>query len=74
MKRYAEDWLKRRTTHTVQDDEGRLKLHALPALKDLTLQEVRPRHIRELVRSLSQKASDAENGSQCLRRAPHDVP
>ena len=54
VKRYAEDWLKRRTTHTVQDDEGRLKLHALPALKDLTLQEVRPRHIRELVRSLSQ--------------------
>jgi integrase len=53
VERYAEKWLAKRTTHTVKDDEGRLKLHALPLLQNLKMDEVRPRHIRELVRSLS---------------------
>jgi hypothetical protein len=52
VKRYADAWLKRRTTTTKKDDEGRLK-HALPTVGALEIGEVRPRHIRELVKRLA---------------------
>ncbi len=53
VERYAADWLKRRTTTSKADDASRLKLHALPTLKRMRVEEVRPRHVRELVRKLA---------------------
>ena len=53
--RYAERWIaerKRRDISTAGDDETRLKLHALPSLGAMKLDEVRPRNIRDLVRQL----------------------
>lgn len=51
--RYTKAWLERRTTATANDDMSRLKTHALPAIGKLKLDEVRPRHVRELVRTLA---------------------
>jgi site-specific recombinase XerD len=54
--RYAETrWIPERRSsgiRTVRDDEARLRLHALPRIGGLLLTEVRPHHIRDLVRAL----------------------
>lgn len=59
VKRYALDWLKRRTTVTVKDDESRLTRHVLPMLGGLLLADVRPRHVRDLVRALAARDEEA---------------
>lgn len=55
VKRYAERWIKERTDRGMADapnDATRLRLHALPHLGDLLLEELRPRHVRDMVRAL----------------------
>ncbi len=54
LARYARKWLERREgiVRTVSDDEARLRLHVLPHLGAMKLDEVRPRHVRDLVRDL----------------------
>jgi integrase len=52
---YSEGWIKDRRAlglRTADDDETRLKLHALPAIGAMAIDEVRPRHIRDLVLAL----------------------
>jgi hypothetical protein len=55
---YAETWLADRRAlglRSVDDDAARLNLHALPALGTMHLDEVRPRHLRDLVLDLRKR-------------------
>lgn len=59
---FAEKWLKERETRgllSVRDDIGRINNHVLPLIGSLRMDEVRPRHIRDLVRALRKKAEIA---------------
>jgi hypothetical protein len=52
---YAKKWIKSREPlrlATASDDETRLRKHVLPKLGEMKLEEVRPRHIRDLVLEL----------------------
>jgi integrase len=53
--RYADRWVAGRRKiglATADDDASRLRLHALPIIGTLKLEEVRPRHVRDLVLQL----------------------
>jgi integrase len=55
VREYSEGWIKDRRAlglRTADDDETRLKLHALPAIGSMSMDEVRPRHVRDLVLAL----------------------
>ena len=55
VRRYAERWSKGRIEQglsAAKDDGGRLRIHAMPIIGDLKIEEVRPRHIRDLVKAL----------------------
>jgi hypothetical protein len=81
LKQYGEKWLKNRASdvETADDDESRLAEHVFPALGDMPINEVRPRHIRDFVRQLKRKKSARRKsvlaprtGAERLRRAPQD--
>jgi len=58
VKRYLARWIEDRRLRKVAsagDDETRLQRHAVPELGALVLAEVRPSHIRSLVRNLKAK-------------------
>ena len=57
VKRFADTWIKGRRGRiaTVNDEETRLKLHVLPRIGSMKLGEVKPRHVREVVRHLVDK-------------------
>lgn len=60
---YAERWLEERKLRGIAswtDDHGRLHNHVLPVLGHLKLEDVRPRHIRDLVRALRAKDGTPE--------------
>lgn len=60
LERYAKAWIERRKQRGVEsyrDDQGRLEHHVLPELGDMLLTEVRPSHVRDLVRMLRTKES-----------------
>lgn len=50
--RFAEWWLSKRNTRTVANDRTRLELHALPRLGRMKLEDVRARHLLDLVADL----------------------
>ena len=55
VRRYAEHWTAERVANGLSSaaDEGtRLNLHALPTIGKLNLEDVRPRHIRDLIKAL----------------------
>jgi hypothetical protein len=55
VEQHATKWITDRrplNLATASDDETRLKKHALPTIGHLRLDEVRPRHIRGLVKTL----------------------
>lgn len=67
----AKQWIeqRRREGHSsVDDDESRLRCHALTVLGDIVLREVRPRHVQELVQKLKAKV-----GSDKKHLAPRTV-
>ncbi len=52
---FAADWLKKREAlgiRTWDDDAARLRLHALPLLGKMPIDEVRPRHLIEVIHEL----------------------
>lgn len=56
--RFAEPWLaerEKRGLRSVADDRGRIRNHVLPAIGDMKLEDVRPKHIRDFVRELRRK-------------------
>lgn len=55
VRRYLASWFEERKRDKVAsavDDEARIRLHALAEIGDLKMEEVRPRHIRDLVKKL----------------------
>lgn len=71
VRRYAAQWIEARQREglwSVRDDEARLRLHALPALGDLVLRDVRPRHFQDLFLNLKSKV-----GSEKTQLAPVTV-
>lgn len=55
VKRYAAKWIKERRElgiRSASDEEARLEKHALPHIGSLRLADVRPIHIRDMVREL----------------------
>ena len=53
VREYGERWIKTRDhVETVADEIGRLRNHIFPALGDLKMREVRPRHIRDFIVAL----------------------
>jgi len=69
---FAKKWLAKRTTTTADDDKSRLNGHALPFLGPFQLDEVRPRHIRELVgrswlEASSRRGASATSMACCTR-------
>src|SRR5712692_11570571 len=74
VKRYLVRWIEDRRVRNVAsagDDETRLQRHALPELGELLLTEVRPSHIRTLVRSL--KARVGQGRAQLAPRTVRHV-
>ncbi len=56
LERFAGPWLEARRARgvaTVDDDETRLRRHVFPVLGAMELEEIRPRHVRALVASLT---------------------
>lgn len=52
---FADAWLKQRKTtdlRSVRDDEGRIRNHVLPRIGKMPMPDVRPKHIRDMVRDL----------------------
>jgi integrase len=59
---YVHRWLsdrERRGIASVVDDRGRLEKYALPYVGHISLDDVRPRHIRDMVRQLRELRTDA---------------
>jgi integrase len=57
---YLESWLTRREARqvaSVRDDRVRLRTHAIPAIGKIPLVDLRPHHVRDLLRELPQKPS-----------------
>ena len=55
VRRYVVRWTEERKLNQIacaDDDATRIRLHALPTIGDLKMEEVRPRHIRDLVRHI----------------------
>ncbi len=60
VKAYGERWLQGRAGQGVvthEDEARRLRLHAWPLLGDVLLKELRPHHVRDMVRALRSKKS-----------------
>lgn len=74
--RYAARWIeerRKREVGSVNDDETRIQ-HALPFFGHLPLTEVRPRHIRDMVRDLAAaKKTDPKTGQKVAKFAPRTV-
>jgi integrase len=49
VRSWGAKWLKTRTTPDASNDEARLRLHVYPVIGSMPLDEVRPRHLVELV-------------------------
>ena len=47
---WAKRWIKERDNRDRANDEARLRLHVLPAIGGMLLQEVKPRHLSDLAR------------------------
>jgi integrase len=61
--RYFEDWIAKRRERGIasaDDDEARVRKHALKVLGPLRLEEVRPQHLRDLVRDLQRTKKDGK--------------
>ncbi len=55
VRAYATEWSRLRLEQglsTAADEFARLRIHALPVIGDLAMTDVRPRHIRDLIRLL----------------------
>lgn len=68
--KYALRWIKERETlgiRSVDDDEARLRLHVLPVIGAMRLDELKPRHVRDLVRALRASGDLAASCTPCCK-------
>lgn len=57
---YAKAWLEKREESgvgSIRDDKGRMERHVLPLIGRMRLDEVRPRHIRDMIKALRRRSS-----------------
>src|SRR3990167_8901828 len=76
VKRYSEAWTKERRERGVRSadvEAATLKKHALPHLGGLTLTEVRPRHVRDMVRALRKAGTLAPRTIRNVYGAVHTM-
>jgi integrase len=75
VKTYADAWVKARKGRvaTWKDEEGRLRLHVVPTLGHLRLDELRPRHIRDWVLELRAKRVDPDDETSEPALAPRTI-
>ena len=76
VRRYAEHWTAQRVAQglfSAPDDHARLRLHALPAIGDMSLEDVRPRHVRDLVKVLRAAAKLAPRTIRHVYGALHTM-
>jgi len=76
VRRYTERWSKGRTDQglaSAHDDFTRLRLHALPSIGHLDMQDVRPRHIRDLVKLLRARGKLAPRSIRHIYGALHTM-
>jgi hypothetical protein len=74
--RYVVRWTAERKTQGISsadDDATRLRLHALPMIGDLRLDELRPRHVRDLVRHLRANTKLAPRSIRHVAGALHTM-
>jgi Phage integrase central domain len=74
VRRYAERWTKGRLAQglsSAEDDFTRLRVHALPSIGHLNMQDIRPRHVRDLVRALRAKGRLAPRSIRHIHGALH---
>ena len=68
--RYKEMWCREREADGVAsagDDEGRLRNYWLPALGKVLLEDVRPRHVQQFVRTLKRRCHAGEIAPRTVR-------
>lgn len=53
---WAKRWIAERDNRDRENDEARLRLHVLPAIGSMLLQDVKPRHLAELAREWQARA------------------
>ncbi|HTR56471.1 MAG TPA: hypothetical protein VMJ10_37615 [Kofleriaceae bacterium] len=77
VRAYGDAWLKKRENRvaTVGNEEGHLRNHVYPRIGDMSMRDVKPRHIRDLVLDLSQimVPRRGKNGARMTRIAPRTV-
>jgi integrase len=74
LQRYGDHWLKEREADglaTFKDERTRLRLHVYPELGRMALGEIRPRHVRELIRTLRRKKS--AKGEPLAPKSVHNI-
>ncbi|HET6613665.1 MAG TPA: site-specific integrase [Kofleriaceae bacterium] len=54
VRAYAERWIdeRRKLDHDWQNDRGRLKNHVLPIIGDIDMDDIRPRHIADMIKRI----------------------
>ena len=76
VRQYERRWTAERQAQGVwsaEDEGGRLRLHALPVLGHLALGDVRPRHVRDLLRSLRANTTLAPRTLRHVYRGLHTM-
>ncbi|MGH3430113.1 MAG: tyrosine-type recombinase/integrase, partial [Mycobacteriales bacterium] len=60
VSQFAKDWLAARRNRTADDDRARIRMHVLSRvwLADMSIEDVRPRHIKQLVEELNASVSE----------------
>lgn len=74
LKRYAAKWIAERRaagTGSAADDDTRLKRYVLPTLGALRLTDLKPHHIRDLVRDLRRNGKTERGGNLAPRTVRH---
>ncbi len=74
VRRYVVRWTEERKTNAIScadDDATRIRLHALPMIGDLSMEEVRPRHLRDLIRHLRSSTKLAPRSVRHIYGALH---
>lgn len=59
VEQYGEEWIRRRTKGSAQQEASHLRTHVFPLIGSMALADVRPKHVRDLVAALKAKVSTA---------------
>ncbi|MGN6108753.1 MAG: tyrosine-type recombinase/integrase, partial [Kofleriaceae bacterium] len=76
LREYVEQWIKdreQRDVASIVDERNRLRRYVLPRLGALQLEEVRPRHVRDLIRHLKVTKRKGKDGTEKAPLAPRTI-